>query len=95
MQQEIANLNSVINPESPFYCRCSRERSTTRRSGPLYAIYDKVDKLILGGVIYNAFLCAKYGVRIEGVSDKDITAARELVEKDRLERQNYRAALPC
>lgn len=82
MQQEIANLNSVINPVRPFIAVVAGAKYDTK-IGPLYAIYDKVDKLILGGVIYNAFLCAKYGVRIEGVSDEDITAARDLVEKDR------------
>jgi phosphoglycerate kinase len=50
---------------------------------PLNALYDKVDRLILGGVIYNTYLCAKYGVTIKGVSDEDRTLARELVEKDR------------
>ena len=82
MQQEIANLNSVINPGRPFIAVVAGAKYDTK-IGPLYAIYDKVDKLILGGVIYNAFLCAKYGIRIDGVSDKDITAARDLVEKDR------------
>ncbi len=82
MQQEITNLNSVINPVRPFIAVVAGAKYDTK-IGPLYAIYDKVDKLILGGVIYNAFLCAKYGVRIEGVSDKDITAAQDLVEKDR------------
>jgi len=82
MQQEIANLNSVINPVRPFVAVVAGAKYDTK-IGPLYAIYDKVDKLILGGVIYNAFLCAKYGVSIEGVSDKDITAAKDLVAKDR------------
>ncbi len=82
MQQEIANLNSVINPVRPFIAVVAGAKYDTK-IGPLYAIYDKVDKLILGGVIYNAYLCAKYGVRIAGVSDKDITAARDLVEKDK------------
>ena len=82
MQQEISNLNSVINPDRPFIAVVAGAKYDTK-IGPLYAIYDKVDRLILGGVIYNAFLCAKYGVSIEGVSDKDITAAKDLVEKDR------------
>jgi phosphoglycerate kinase len=44
-------------------------------------------RLILGGVIYNTFLCAKYGVGIEGVSEKDVSLAKELVEKDRNNRK--------
>jgi phosphoglycerate kinase len=34
-------------------------------------------------VIYNTFLCAKYDIRIEGVSGQDVEAAKELVEMDR------------
>jgi phosphoglycerate kinase len=49
----------------------------------LYAIYNKADHLILGGVIYNTYLCAKYGVSIRGVSNEDIKKAKELVEKDK------------
>jgi len=55
--------------------------------GPLYAIYEKVDRLILGGVIYNTFLCAKYHVRIKGVTDEDIALAKELVDKDSVYRK--------
>ncbi len=82
MQQEIINLNSVINPGRPFIAVVAGAKYDTKIK-PLYAIYDKVDKLILGGVIYNTFLCAKYGVGIAGVSDSDIEAAKDLVEKDK------------
>ena len=41
-----------------------------------------MDHLILGGVIYNTYLCAKYGVKIAGVSEEDIAAAQELVATD-------------
>jgi phosphoglycerate kinase len=34
-------------------------------------------------VIYNTYLCAKYDVRIKGVTDADRALARELVDKDR------------
>lgn len=81
MQQEIVNLSYVLNPERPFVAVVAGAKYDTKIR-PLYAIYDRVDKLMLGGVIYNTFLCAKYGIRIEGVSDSDIEAARDLVEKD-------------
>ena len=82
MQQEIVNLDSVINPERPFIAVVAGAKYDTKIK-PLYAIYDKVDKLILGGVLYNTFLCAKYGINIAGVSEGDITAAKDLVEKDK------------
>ncbi len=81
MQQEVVNLSSVMNPERPFVAVVAGAKYDTKIK-PLYAIYEKVDRLILGGVIYNTYLCAKYNMRIMGVTDEDITLARELVEKD-------------
>ncbi|MBI4690531.1 MAG: phosphoglycerate kinase [Nitrospirae bacterium] len=83
MQQEIIKLNSVINPERPFIAVVAGSKYDTKIR-PLYAIYEKADKLILGGVIYNTYLCAKYGIKIAGVSEDDIEAAKDLVEKDRV-----------
>ena len=82
MQQEILNLGRVLNPERPFLAVVAGSKYDTKIK-PLYAIYEKVDHLILGGVIYNTYLCAKYRVKIKGVVDEDIELARELVEKDR------------
>ncbi len=81
MQEEIMNLDYVLNPARPFTAVVAGSKYDTK-IGPLYAIYGKADRLILGGVIYNTFLCAKYGVRIAGVADTDIEAARELVAMD-------------
>jgi len=86
MQQEIANLGRVLDPERPFLAVVAGAKYDTKIK-PLYAIYEKVDRLILGGVIYNAFLCAKYDVRMKGVPEDDISLARELVEKDRVRRK--------
>ncbi len=82
MQQEIENLNLVINPARPFVAVVAGAKYDTKID-PLYAIYNKADSLILGGVIYNTYLCAKYGVSIKGVSNKDIDTAKELVSMDR------------
>jgi phosphoglycerate kinase len=82
MQQEIMNLDRVLNPERPFLAVVAGSKYDTKIR-PLYAIYEKVDRLILGGVIYNTYLCAKYHVRIKGVLDEDIQLAQELVEKDK------------
>lgn len=82
MQDEIENLDLVLNPSKPFTAVVAGAKYDTK-IGPLYAIHEKADRLILGGVIYNTFLCAKYGVSIEGVSDSDVEAARELVALDK------------
>ncbi len=91
MQQEIIHLNSVINPERPFLAVIAGSKYDTK-IGPLYAIYEKADHLILGGVLYNAYLCAKYGISIKGIADEDIRAAKELVNKD--SKQNKILELP-
>ena len=82
MQTEIRNLYQVLEPERPFVAVVAGAKYNTK-IGPLNEIYKKVDKLILGGVIYNTYLCAKYGIKIKGVSDTDIKAAKQLVDMDR------------
>ncbi len=82
MQQEIENLNKLINPKRPFLAVIAGAKYDTK-IGPLTAIYEKADHLILGGVLYNAYLCAKYNISIKGISDKDVEAAKGIVNKDR------------
>jgi len=81
MQREIRNLSRVLDPERPFVSVVAGAKYNTK-IGPLSEIYKKVDTLILGGVIYNTYLCAKYGVSIKGVPQEDIEAAAALVEMD-------------
>ncbi|RJQ15342.1 MAG: phosphoglycerate kinase [Nitrospiraceae bacterium] len=81
MQQEIENLNNVMAPERPFLAVIAGSKYDTK-IGPLYAIYEKADHLILGGVLYNGYLCARYGISIKGIADEDVEAARELVGID-------------
>ncbi|MFA5073041.1 MAG: phosphoglycerate kinase [Nitrospirota bacterium] len=92
MQQELLNLDRVLTPERPFLAVVAGAKYDTK-IGPLSAIYDKVDKLMLGGVIYNTYLCAKYNVRMQGVLDEDIKLARDLVQKDK--KQKKIVELPC
>jgi phosphoglycerate kinase len=82
LQQEIMHLDGVMNAERPFLAVVAGSKYDTKIK-PLNAIYDKVDRLVLGGVIYNTYLSAKYDVRIKGVTDEDRELARELVKKDR------------
>jgi phosphoglycerate kinase len=82
MQQEIEHLDSVINFDGPFLAVIAGSKYDTK-IGPLTAIYDRADYLILGGVLYNAYLCAKYNISINGIGEEDIQAARGLVNKDK------------
>ena len=82
LQKELAHLDLVLSPEKPFTAVVAGSKYDTK-IGPLRALYQKVDSLVLGGLMYNAFLSAKYGIEIAGVSPEDRTAATELVKMDR------------
>jgi len=82
MQQEIRHLDQVLRPKRPFVAVVAGAKYDTK-IGPLNELYKKVDHLILGGVIYNTYLCAKYNIRIAGVSEEDIKAAKKLVSLDK------------
>jgi len=82
LQKEIANLYRVLEPERPFVGVVAGAKYDTK-IGPLKALYNKVDHLILGGLMYNTFLSAKYGATINGVSEEDKVLAKELVDLDR------------
>ena len=78
MQKEIENLKSVLEPVRPFLAVVAGSKFDTK-IGSLTALLKSADYLIIGGVIFNAYLCAKYGFRIKGISDEDIQAASEFV----------------
>lgn len=81
LQKEITNLNSLFHPERPFIGVIAGAKYDTK-IGPLKALYEKVDYLILGGILYNTFLSLKYGFEISGVPEEDKALAAELVELD-------------
>ncbi|MEA3358736.1 MAG: phosphoglycerate kinase [Thermodesulfobacteriota bacterium] len=82
MQKELSNLRRILEPERPLVAVIAGSKLDTK-IGTLKEIYKKVDHLILGGVIYNAFLSAKYNIKVMGVSETEINAARELVTEDK------------
>ena len=79
MQKEIENLQRIFSPEKPFVSVVAGAKFDTKADS-LYALLERSDYLALGGVIYNAYLCAKYDIRIEGVSDDDIQVAKEFID---------------
>jgi phosphoglycerate kinase len=82
MQKELLNLDGVLNPDKPFLGVVAGAKYDTK-IGPLLKLYEKTDHLLLGGVIYNAFLAAKYDVTIKGVAEEDVKLAKDLVNKDK------------
>ena len=79
MQKEIKNLDRVFHPQSPFIAVVAGSKFNTKIDS-LYALLDKADYLVLGGVIYNAYLCAKYNIKIKGVSVEDMETAKKFVK---------------
>jgi len=79
MQKEIENLERIYNPDSPFIAVVAGSKFDTKIDS-LYALIKKADYLVLGGVIYNAYLAAKYGFEIKGISDEDLDCAKKFVE---------------
>jgi phosphoglycerate kinase len=84
MQEEILSLGKVLSPQKPFLAVVAGAKFDTKIE-PLKALFPQVDYLILGGVMYNAYLAAKYDVSIAGVSEDDMSAARDLVAMDQKE----------
>jgi len=81
LQQELQALHEIFTAEPPFVAVVAGAKYDTK-IGPLKALYDRVDHLILGGILYNTYLCSKYGVTIAGVDEYDKALAQEMVEKD-------------
>jgi phosphoglycerate kinase len=79
MQKEIANLDRIYNPQRPFVSVVAGSKFDTKVDS-LNALLKVSDYLILGGVIYNAYLCAKYGIEIKGMEVDDIDHAKNFVE---------------
>jgi len=92
IQKELVNLHRVLDPERPFVAVIAGAKYDTK-IGPLKALYGKVDHLILGGLMYNTYLSAKYGVRIGRVSEEDKALAMELVELDK--KEDKILEMPC
>ena len=78
MQKEVENLQAVFNPQRPLIAVVAGSKFDTK-IGPLSSLITIADYLVLGGVIYNAYLCHKYGVRIEGVAEEDVLAAGKFI----------------
>ena len=79
LQKEIENLDAVLEPQRPFLAVVAGAKYDTKL-GPLKALYEKADHLILGGLMYNTFLAAQRGVDVAGVTEEDKSLASELVD---------------
>ncbi len=79
MQKELNNLDRIFQPERPFVSVVAGSKFDTKIDS-LNALLKTSDYLVLGGVIYNAYLCAKYGVEIKGIEADDLALAKKFVD---------------
>jgi phosphoglycerate kinase len=79
LQKEIMNLERIYIPDRPFVSVVAGSKFDTKIDS-LNALLKVSDYLILGGVIYNAFLCAKYGFTIKGIETEDMELAKKFVD---------------
>ncbi|NTW33007.1 MAG: phosphoglycerate kinase [Bacteroidetes bacterium] len=79
MQKELLNLDRIYKPERPFVAVVAGAKFDTKIDS-LNALLKVADHLVLGGVIYNAYLCAKYGFEIKGIEAEDMEHAKAFVE---------------
>lgn len=79
MQKELSNLDKVFEPKRPLVAVVAGSKFDTK-IGALSALIDLADHLVLGGVIYNAYLAAKYGLKITGLTEEDIQAAQKFID---------------
>jgi phosphoglycerate kinase len=79
MQHEIASLAKIYKPERPMLAIIGGSKFDTK-IGPLHSLLKKMDRLMLGGVVYNAYLSVKYGITIKGLDEEEIAIAREFIE---------------
>ncbi len=79
MQKELRNLGKIFEPQRPLLAVVAGSKFDTK-IGPLSALIEIADHLVLGGVLYNAYLAAKYDLKISGLSPEDIELAAKFIE---------------
>ncbi|MBP7195077.1 MAG: phosphoglycerate kinase [Candidatus Cloacimonetes bacterium] len=80
MLKEIDSLRQVFDPQRPLVAVVAGAKFDTK-IGPLSSLIKICDQLVLGGVIYNAYLAHKYGLKIKGVADEDVAMAAKFVSE--------------
>ncbi|MDD2332091.1 MAG: phosphoglycerate kinase [Candidatus Cloacimonetes bacterium] len=80
MQKEVAHLEDIFDSRRPMISIVAGAKFDTK-IGPLSSLINISDYLVLGGVLYNAYLCVKYGVNIKGVGDDDKELASRFINE--------------
>lgn len=78
MEKEVKHLEQVFEPQKPLVSVVAGSKFDTK-IGPLSSLIKMSDYLVLGGVLYNAYLAAKYDITISGLGEDDIAMARKFI----------------
>lgn len=87
MMEEIEKLGYLLDlpvEKRPFFAAVAGEKIGTK-IGALRSLREVADNLLVGGIPGNALICAKYGVKINGIKQREIEIAKELLEQDESE----------
>lgn len=79
MLKEIGNLQSIFEPRRPLVSVVAGSKFDTK-IGPLSSLIQLSDKLVLGGVLYNAYLAVKYQLEIKGLDPEDLALAEKFLQ---------------
>jgi phosphoglycerate kinase len=79
MLKEIANLQKVFEPKRPLVSVVAGAKFDTK-IGQLSSLIKISDRLVLGGVLYNAYLAVKYQLQIKGLEQGDLDLATQFMK---------------
>ncbi len=78
MEKEVRHLEDVFAPLRPLVSVVAGSKFDTK-IGPLTTLVRMSDRLVLGGMLYKAYLAAKYGVRDREITEADVELARKFI----------------
>ena len=79
MQHEIKNLDRIYSPEKPMLAVIGGAKFDTKIDS-LHSLLKKADRLIMGGIIYNAYLSVKYGLHIKGIDEEELKIVHDFLK---------------
>jgi len=79
MEKEVKHLEQIFEPARPLVSAVAGSKFDTK-IGPLSSLIKISDKLVFGGVLYNAYLAAKYNFTISGLGDDDVQMACKFIQ---------------
>jgi len=79
MQHEIKNLDQIYFPKKPTLAIIGGAKFDTKIDS-LHSLLKKADCLMMGGLIYNAYLSVKYGIQIKGIDEEELEIAHDFLK---------------